>query len=323
MTVTHHLLILPALALLLICAGKHSIGRVHGFCLAKSRSSSSPKYLTPTTALFSSASTSAGSVGSENTDKKDNNNDGNAQVKVCVQQSLPTTLKTPQEARRAWLDYVWEKGGGLPFLRVIPKQESTTLELETTVQRRKLFPIGMEEELLAVEEDDKIDGTCQVQYTVQDGGLLSTEIVPGSHLGVVTFTYSPPPDNKGDEEARKEGVVQLVWDVTFDTTSASRTFIWQAVTKQTISDTCNNFQAAMAVPKLYSRQTMLKLSPKMKSAILKTAASNNDDDARRILQHVMDEWIQFCWKDGAGFPWPVPPIFPKGQDTRWIVPPFL
>lgn len=207
------------------------------------------------------------------------------QVKVRVERHLP--IISPKEARQAWLDFVWEKGGGLPLLGVLSqKSREPTDRLETTLERRMLLPIGMEEELVIVDEEEK----DTVQYQVTKGGLLSTEIVPESHLGVVKF----------EPNQELEGTT-LTWDVTFDTTEARRTSLWQAVTERTITDTSNNFQAAVAMPQVYQRDTVLR----------------SKDEPKQV----MEQWVKFCWEEGGGFPLPIPPII--FDDSRWIVPPFL
>jgi hypothetical protein len=269
-------------------------------------------------------------------------------VKVQIRCFLPPSIlsTTPQEARRAWLEFVWEKGGGLPLLGVLTETSRTaTKDLETTVLRRRLLPIFMVEELITEEEEEETmlgdsesstgstspHRSCQVKYQVKNGGLLSTEIVPNSHLGVVTFEQTSTDDGI---------VIELIWDVTFDTTAASRTFLWQAVTERTVTDTCRNFQATIAIPKLYRRVTRLPITKKYYAQNKRNNDNDNDNDdddknsSILLLQQVMDDWIQFCWREGAGFPLPIPPIQAPSitskhnnnsqeRTTRYIVPPFL
>ena len=228
------------------------------------------------------------------------------QVKFHVQRLLPN-LATPAQARRVWLEYVWEQGGGLPFLMVVPRKTAdespsivTTSALETTLLRRQLLPVGLEEKLLLDETDGDDSSYCQIKYQVVKAGLLSTEIIPESHLGVVVF------------ESNGKGGVQLIWEVMFNTTSASRTFLWQAVTKRTISDTCNNLVAMLATPKVYTRRTILRYGKDRR---------NQEPIAPRQM---MEAWVEFCWKQGGGLPLPIPPIRTGDSDeVRWIVPPFL
>lgn len=226
------------------------------------------------------------------------------QVKVCIERQLPA-LSTPERARKEFLKFVWENGGGLPMFVLPRKTREKTPDLETTLERRKLFPILMEEELvLKTQSSDSASvsttTSCQLQYQVKNGGLLSTEIVPGSHLGTVTFAPQ-----------QETGITSMTWDVVFDTKEASRTFLWQFVTERTIKDSCNNFQMAMAVPRLYQRTTMISFNTKS----LPASATPE--------KFMMDQWIQFCWREGSGFPLPFPPIMPNGDEVRWIVPPFL
>ena len=219
------------------------------------------------------------------------------QVKVSIQRHVPA-LSTPVEARREFLDYVWEHGGGLPILIRPKTTREKTDGLETTLQRRQLLPILMEEELLeTTPEIGDSSIRCQLQYQVKHGGLLSSEIVPDSHLGTVTFAT----------DTSQDGGITLTWDVTFDTREASRTFLWQFITEQTIRDSCNNFQAAYATPRIYQRTTMLSHSKYLPELTPEIA---------------MDQWLQFCWKEGSGSPLPIPPV-QMGSDVRWIIPPFL
>ena len=219
-------------------------------------------------------------------------------VNVRREYLLPN-LRSSEDARKKWLDFVWEKGGGLPLLGVISRESrQSTLDFETTVQRRMLIPIGMEEELIidtAGSSDDNVDlrSSVQVQYQVVNGGLLSTEIVPSTHLGTVTF--SPIGESKD---------ITMVWDVTFDTTSVDRTGLWQAVTERTITDTCKNFVASLETPRIYRRTTILR------------------PQAGKTLtpEETVEKWVDFCWKEGSGL-LPIPPL--NIENVRWIIPPFL
>lgn len=110
----------------------------------------------------------------------------------------------------------------------------------------------MQEELLAEVLYDKSTMTkedeCRILYRVKDGGLLATEIVPHTHLGTFSFT-----------RMEQDLQIQFTWDIAFDTTSAGRSFVWQAVTEQIILDTySNNLVSSLATPKLYTRRTLIR-----------------------------------------------------------------
>ena len=187
---------------------------------------------------------------------------------------------------------------------VIPSSADDRAQEEQQQRRRRMLPVGMEETLL--EESEEKEGLYQLKYQVTKGGLLASEIVPGSHLGTVSFEQLAVDQKEGDSAASK--TTRMVWDVTFDTMEEGRTGFWQAVTENTISETCNNFQASVATPKLYRRIT--KLIP--------------PDNKKITFEQIMQEWMSFCWEEGAGFPLPIPPIcVGEKKDARWIVPPFL
>lgn len=219
-------------------------------------------------------------------------------VEVRREYHLPI-LASPVDARKAWFEFVWENGGGLPLLMILPRsRREATRDLETLVERRMLLPLGMEEQLLSQTRDpdeaskDSTPESTQVQYKVTKSGILASEIVPDSHLGTVTF------------EAHEQGGTRLVWDVSFETKAPNRTFIWQAVTEQTIGDTCRNFQASTDHAISYERVTYLPYA-----------------DHDKTAEEAVNDWVTFCWNEGAGFPNPIPPI--RIDNIRWIVPPFL
>jgi len=184
----------------------------------------------------------------------------------------------------------------------------------TKLQKRQLWPLFIKEELMLPMHDNDESSSSNsfqlLQYQVTDCGLLSKEIVPNSHLGTVSFakqtTAIDPNDNSSRSSSSSSSMITMTWNVTFETKEPSRTFLWQFITEQIISHTCNNFQAVMAIPRVYQRTTLLK-----------------SQDVTMTPQLVMEKWIQFCWKQGAGFPLPIPPVQTEGGNVRWIIPPFL
>ena len=232
-------------------------------------------------------------------------------VKVQTTYKLPT-VPSPQTAAEAWLAYVWEKGGGLPIMVAHSKKE-TFDEIEkqrmgTLVKKRIILPAGMEEELSDVEFGK--DQSITIKYAVRSGGLLSSEVIDGSHSGVVRFEAAPSIisyDDDGDEEEESNGTI-MTWDVEFNTTTSDRQPLWQSVTNQTINDSCKNLCSYLTTPKIYRRVATFPV----------TQISGTNLTA----QEAALRWIQFCWKDGAGLPFALPPIEEEGN-ARTIVPPFL
>ena len=236
-------------------------------------------------------------------------NDENTSVQVMVKRNYPT-LSSPKEARDAWLSYVWEKGGGLPAF-VIPKKDDDSKKgsginvggsRNKVSSSRLLLPLFMKEELILNYFDDNVDADeneneneIVMRYIVTDAGLLSSEIVPSTHLGTLIFA-SCLEGNQG---------IDMTWDVTYDITEASRQSFWQAFTDQMITDASDNLSSYLATPNLYTRKTRLVNKPNSNPLTPKQA---------------MDEFMEFCWKDGGGLPLP-PPLFFGGG--RWIIPPFL
>ena len=53
----------------------------------------------------------------------------------------------PREARKAWLEYAWERGGGLP---------GTAMILSEDFQTRTLLPVFLKEEIVPTNEDNCI-----------------------------------------------------------------------------------------------------------------------------------------------------------------------
>ena len=236
-----------------------------------------------------------------------------SRVQVRREVHLPN-LATPSEAKRTWLAFVWEHGGGLPLVVAPIETRSQTDYLETSLQRRMLLPIGMQEELITNStssssssssssstrpDHESVDSeTAPIYYRVTNAGLLANEIVAGSHMGSVCFTLDP--NNMG---------TRIIWNVSFDTTSANRAFIWQAVTEQTIGDSCRNLQAATANPIQYQRVTFLRYP--------------NNNHTHVSADQAMEDWIAFCWNRGGGLPTPLPPLRFNENKDRWIIPPFL
>jgi hypothetical protein len=295
---------------------------VHAFSVVNG-SSSTGSTGSSTRTIINKAPDLEKQAGHMNTNDNDENNDNDKnnsiQVKVTVENHYPT-LSSPKEAQDSWLSFVWNKGGGLPAL-VIPsdnndndkkvnKEEISSNEGDAFIKSPKLksssrllLPLFMKEELITstYDEDNDESDTSEIElkYVVTDAGLLSSEIVPFTHLGTVTFA----PCLEG------QGGISITWDVTFDVTESSRRSFWQVFTNQMITDSLNNLSSYVAAPILYTRRTRLTSKP---------------DSTLLTPKVAMEKWIDFCWKDGGGLP--LPPTLNYDQDdgkVRWVIPPFL
>jgi len=215
-------------------------------------------------------------------------------VEVYVEQSFPGI--TPKEAKSAWLSYQWEKGGGLLGAAVL---------LSDTNSKRRLLPIFMEEALKnhETEEENGMDSKKQedeeldVQYSVTDMGLFSSELKDGTHVAKVIFSLEDSTD--GEDFSTK-----MIWNVSFE--AIHRREFWKSFTENNIQTVTLNLASYLATPTLYKRITYLDWD--------KSSLSKKD---------ITDEWINFVWKDGGGLPIPNFMLWYLGDGKRIYVPPFL
>ncbi len=235
--------------------------------------------------------------------------DENSGVQVVVQRHFPH-LTSSLEAKNSWLSYVWNKGGGLPIWvipRYIGNEEeddiSNNMVSELHINKSRLiFPVLMEEKLIYDGYDQDESKDIVVKYKVTNAGLLSSEIIPNSHSGTLSFSSS---SSSGGQVSG----VSMTWKVIFDVTNPSRRDFWQFITKNMITDASNNFSSYLATPILYIRRTKLYSKP---------------DSSLLTPQLALESWKEFCWKEGAGMPLVPPLIFDKDDaEVRYIVPPFL
>ena len=254
---------------------------------------------------------------SKNHDNEQNIVNENSVVEVLVHQHFPNFF-SPTAAKKSWLSFVWRKGGGLPIFVIARHSDISETKEEVWLQdngvinnfksytadsRRLLLPLFMEEKLLYMDNDDDDEKKDSIlQYMVTDAGLLSSEIIPSSHVGTVTFSST-------NEEGLDIGGTFMTWVVKFRVTNPSRRNFWQLFTRKMIIDTSNNFSAFAAAPTLYTRRTILR---------------NNVESPPLTPQLAMTKWIEFCWKEGGGMPFPPPITFDQNvSQVRIIIPPFL
>ena len=210
-------------------------------------------------------------------------------VSVNIQRNLPNV--TPHEARDAWIEYHWKKGGGLP-IAILSKKDSpddiitTDNEQSTTTVERTILPIIMKERAEYVDSKSLDTKALDIQYKVTDAGPFFADLIPGSHDASVHF-----------EEATTSNDNSLgctmTWDVTFSTTRWSS--FYDAVTQFTVGAAATTIQEAVSPPKLFSMTTTIEGSFTIEPEI-----------ARR-------ECLDFVFGEGGGLP--LPPPIPFGDSV--------
>jgi len=210
--------------------------------------------------------------------ERDDNDDNNV-ISVTIRRTLPDA--TPYEARNAWIEYHWNKGGGLPIFILSKKPDDPEIDHGDDGQimqdlERTILPIFMKEKV----EHDKssIDAkSIDLHYTVTEAGPFFSDLIPGSHSAVVTF------DGTNTESS---GCV-MTWNVTFSTTRWSS--FYEAVTKRTVGIAATTVQEASSTPRLFSMTTTIDSSHAIDPVF-----------ARK-------ECLEFLFAEGGGLPL-LPPI---------------
>ena len=199
------------------------------------------------------------------------------QVVTCtISRDLPHA--TIQEAKEAWLEYHWRRGGGILGIWVDTDENS-----KEAPSSRTILPIFMTETLL---DKNGKDSENMIQYKVQDAGFLFNQfIVPNSHQGVVKFFKTTQKDT---EKSSSDTGCRMEWHVSFATTGYSS--IFRAVTDFTIATASRTVQEACAEPRIF--KIITKLPPPSKPGICLFDA---DAACRR--------WLDFAWNNGGGLPW--------------------
>lgn len=198
-------------------------------------------------------------------------------VSVQIVTELPH-VSTACEARDAWIEHHWIKGGGLPILSLQRDATDEAAENEKKM-RRVIAPIMMEEVLDLSGGDEPDEHSLTLQYRVtKPGPAFAPDLVAGSHLGNVSFE---PNDNKKG--------YKMIWSVQFDTKRLVN--LYQRVTEFTIGTAARTVAEATSVPRFLTLDATLK-------------GVDDPIEARR-------QWLEFIWAKGGGLPL-LPPIM-KGQ----------
>ena len=210
-------------------------------------------------------------LGDQDEEYSINNEDGSSAGRVSVE--IVTDLSNVaslSEARDAWIEHHWEKGGGLPILSL---QRDTSTD---DTMRRVIAPIMMEEvvDLPKNEANGSADGSLTLQYRVtKPGPAFAPDLIDGSHLGTVSFV----PNNNSQG-------YQIIWSVQFDTKRL--VIMYQKVTEFTIGTAARTVAEATSIPRVLTLDATLK-------------GVDDPIEARR-------KWLEFIWANGGGLPLPSP-----------------
>ncbi len=154
----------------------------------------------------------------------------NGIISVSVQKRFPDA--TPAQAKDAWMDYHWMKGGGLPIFIV---------SSEDSPKERTIYPTLMKEQLY--DDDVEEDQSCvEISYKVTDAGPFFPGITSGSHSANVTF-----------ECTNRETVMN--WDVSFETTKFYT--LYDAVTQWTVGTAASTVEECLTLPRCLNVKTVI------------------------------------------------------------------
>ena len=202
---------------------------------------------------------------------------GAGRVSVEIVTDLPSVASL-SEARDAWIEHHWEKGGGLPILSL---QRDTSTD---DTMRRVIAPIMMEEvvDLPKDEANGSADGSLTLQYRVtKPGQAFAPDLINGSHLGTVSFV--PNSNSQG---------YKMIWSVQFDTKRLVN--VYQKVTEFTIGTAARTVAEATSIPRVLTLDATLK-------------GVDDPIQARR-------KWLEFIWASVGGLPLPSPIM--KGETLK-------
>lgn len=201
--------------------------------------------------------------GTSSTNNTDEVSAGRVFVEIVT--DLPH-VSSAVEARDAWIEHHWVKGGGLPILSL---QRDTPTD---DTMRRVIAPIMMEEVVDISEE--ATDDSITLQYRVtKPGPAFALDLIDGSHLGTVSF--QPNDNDKG---------CTMIWSVQFDTKRLVN--VYQRVTEFTIGTAARTVAEATTIPRVLTVDAKLE-------------GIDDPIEARR-------KWLDFIWANGGGLPLPKP-----------------
>ena len=169
---------------------------------------------------------------------------------------------TPEQAKDAWMEYHWKKGGGLPIL---------VLSSETSAVERTILPTLMKERIVE-EIHDNEQGLVEVKYKVTDAGPFFPGIISNTHEASVTFQSI---DDKS---------TVMNWNVSFASSKEWQTF-YETLTEWTVGTAATTVEECLAVPRKLNVRTLIPVDEIEIDPFL----------ARK-------ECLEFVWASGGGLP---------------------
>lgn len=155
------------------------------------------------------------------------------QVAVVVKRKFP--MASPYEARKAWIEYHWKRGGGLP---IFIQSNNTTEE----VFERTIYPVLMKE-TLQLNPCDEDASLAELEYVVSETGPFYQDVIDDSHCALVTFSSL----GTGCE---------MVWNVTF--TTSRWTGFYKLMTQFLVGTSANTIQEVLSAPRVFEMSTNIE-----------------------------------------------------------------
>lgn len=201
-------------------------------------------------------------------------------ISVSVQKRFPDA--TPEQARDAWMDYHWKKGGGLPIFIVSSGESPKERTILPTLMKERLHGDYVQKnqeeqpsssvDISDAEENQEEQPSVKISYKVTDAGPLFPGIIPGSHSANVTF-----------EQTNQTTVMN--WGVSFETTKFYS--LYEAITQWTVGTAASTVEECLTLPRRLNVKTVI------------------DGDIDPFLAR--KECLEFVWANGGGLPL-LPPI---------------
>jgi hypothetical protein len=258
-------------------------------------------------------------------------------VVAQIDEVLPRGVSI-QEAKDAWMDYCWTRGGGI----MVPTFDgSSNFGDDGTVPRQREFlvPYGLKQELVpttsssSAGDESDAGNDAVVSYRMVRRGPFFQDIVQGSHVGTVRFTgvgrdttrmvwtvtfQVPVPEGDGEGEGGQQpetnttsGVTEYKFGFGLDNKFRyvlSKPAFWKSWTTFQLATATANFRSYLSVPSnlvsINHREVMpLGVTPRQ----------------------ALEGWYRYCWRgEGGGLATlGVPPVLFRNGQQRWIIPALL
>ena len=188
-------------------------------------------------------------------------------ISISIQKQLSDGV-TAKQAKDAWMEYHWKKGGGLPIL-VLSSESSPAVE-------RTILPTLMKEQIVEETHDDE-QGLVEVKYKVTDAGPFFPGIIPNTHHASVSFQSI---DDKS---------TVMNWNVSFASSKEWQTF-YEKLTHWTVGTAATTVEDCVTVPRKLNVRTLIPV---------------NEIEIDPFLAR--KECLEFVWASGGGLPL-IPPI---------------